>query len=905
MRLINFLTAFILLSTAIQFSAQAQQDSVVLGNIISKSKKLTDEHPIEKVYVHFDKPYYTVGDTIWLKSYITMEQNLPSQLSKIVYVDIINSRDSLIETLKLPAANSVAYGNIPLNPGTFKQDNYYVRAYTLWMLNSGEKYFFSKNIPIGEAIDKKLITHFSFKSNQTDKSQTIDAIVQFKDQEKVAQANKTVNWRVVSNYEVVSKGKGTTDQNGILRIKIEPRKNELITNGELITELVAADKDVLTSSFHIRPVANAYDVQFFPEGGELVSGLAVRVGFKAINPKGLGVELKGTITDNAGNTLSSFTSNQFGMGSLYVNQEVDKTYKANVTFKDGSIKSYDLPKAKASGIITQITNTDPLAFNLKLLANDAYFEQNKNKTFFIVAAHDGSIYYAAKTRLSTQVNNAKIPKDKFPAGIVQITLFNETGEPINERLAFNLPQHANVSLKTDLPTYKPRQKVKLTVATKSITQPLEGNYSISVTDESKVPVDEDTETTILSSLLLTSELQGYIEKPNYYFNKTDDKKLADLDALLLTQGFRRFAFKDILANKFPPITFLPEQDMRVTGTLRDRTGMPVRKGALRLTVPGTTISSETLTSPSGLFAFGNLSIPDSSEVVINAKYSANGSNLMIMLDGTPLPELGKNPNPAEEVLNIDSTMSAYLNNSKRQYSFLRTLKEVKIEGVKVKKPSHSDHSALAGLSSITGTVIDGDRLKDCNSIAMCLQTMAMGMTFYENNFYVTRDYQAGSRVPAQIFINGMAVDYMALLSVVPSEVESVEVFTKDELGTVNRMYNTNGVIVVNTKKVKKSTMSLADLKKMMPQPNMLKFTPKGFSKQREFYMPKYINPANTYNFNDLRTTIYWNPKVVTSGVAPLNLEYFNADGKGTYRAVIEGVDKLGNISRFVYHYTVK
>lgn len=165
---------------------------------------------------------------------------------------------------------------------------------------------------------------------------------------------------------------------------------------------------------------------------------------------------------------------------------------------------------------------------------------------------------------------------------------------------------------------------------------------------------------------------------------------------MLTQGFRRYAYKEILAGKFPPVTFLPEQSMTLTGTLRDRTGMPIRKGNLRLTIPGTRISAETVTSPSGLFAFQNLNFPDSSEVVINAKYNVNGNNLMIMLDGQPAPQLSRNPRPADEVTNIDSTLSSYLNNSKRQYSYLRTLKEVKIEGAKIKRPSHADYPALSG-----------------------------------------------------------------------------------------------------------------------------------------------------------------------------------------------------------------
>lgn len=909
MRFINYVIALILLSTTVHLTSFAQQqDSLILDNILKKTKKLSDERPVEKVYVHFDKPYYSVADTIWFKAYLTMEQNLPSQLSKIVYLDVINSRDSLITTIKLPVTNSSAYGNIPLTPGTYQQGNYYIKAYTLWMLNFGEEYFFSKTIPLGEAIDKQLITNFNYKTTETDKSQTIDAQIQFKNSDNVIQAGKTVNWKVLSNYDIVAKGKGTTDQNGIVRIKIDPRKNEKIVNGELIADVSFNDKDFISKSFKIKPASStAYDVQFFPEGGEVIEGLASRVAFKAINGKGAGIDVKGSVVDNSGTKITDFNSTHLGMGSLYMNAEPGKSYKANISFADGTTKTFDLPKAIASGIVAQVNNTDSLSFNLKIIANDPYYTTNKSKTLFIVASHDGIIYYAAKTRLNTQVTAAKIPKDKFPAGIVQITLFSETGEPISERLAFNYqPNALKLSLKSDLLNYKPRQKVKLAVAAKNSSGLAEGNFSISVTDEQKVPVNENSEITIVSSLLLTSELKGYVEQPNYYFNKTTEKKLADLDVLMLAQGFRRFAYKNILSAQFPPVSFLPEQDMRFTGTLRDRTGMPVRKGGLRLTVPGTTTSAETISSPSGIFAFTNLNIQDSLEVVINAKYSANGSNLMIILDPQPAPQLSRNIYSPDEVVNIDSAMAPYLNNSKRQYSYLRTLKEVKIESAKPKKPSHADYPALSGLSSIMSTVIDGERFAGCNILALCLQTMATGLTFYENAFYVTRDYNAGSRVPVQIFLNGMPVDYFALSSVNTAEVESVEVFTKDELGTVNRLYNTNGVLVVNLKKAPKGTkISMDEFKKMIPQPNVLKFSPKGFSKQREFYAPKYINPAATYNFNDLRSTIYWNPKVVTDATGGLPLEYYNADGRGTYRAVIEGVDKNGNIGRYVYRYTVK
>ncbi|TDQ07697.1 carboxypeptidase-like regulatory domain-containing protein [Pedobacter metabolipauper] len=906
MRFLNFAIALLILSIAIQITAYGQQDSIVLDNIIKKSKRLTDEHPVEKVYLHLDKPYYSVADTIWFKTYLTMEQNLPSMLSKIVYVDVLNSRDSLVQRIMLPAVNSMANGNIPLTPGTYKQDNYHIRAYTQWMMNFGEEYFFHKNVPIGEAIDKQLITNFSFKNNQTEKSQVIDAVVQFKNTDNIVQANKAVTWSVTSNGDEVSKGKGVTDQNGFLKIKIDSRKGDPITNGELNTVITLTPENILPATFSFKPKKNDNDLQFFPEAGEMIAGLPIRIAFKAINSAGLGVDVKGTITDNAGGKITDLASSHLGMGSFYLSPETGKTYKANVTFGDGSTKSYDLPAPVASGITLQVNNTDPAIINLKIAANQSFFDVNKDKTVFILGTHEGIVFYAAKTRLSNLITSAKIPKDKFPSGIIQITLFSDAGEPISERLAFNMPKPTlSLSAKTDLAAYKKRQKVKMTVTSADGPTALEGSYSISVTDDQKVPVNEDSEITILSSLLLTADLKGYVEKPNYYFNKTDAKKLASLDDLLLTQGFRRFNYKDIIAGKLPSSTLFPEQDMRITGTLRDRTGMPVKKGALRLTVTGTRIGAETLTTNSGVFTFPNLTIPDSSEVVINAKYSANGSSLMIIPDVPPTLASTKNIFPGDEILNIDSALAPYLSNSKKQYSYLRTLKEVKIEGTKVARPSHKDHPGLSTLSSITGRLIEGDRFKGCNNLAICLQSMASGLTYFENKFYVSRDYNQNKKVPVQIFLNGNPIDYFDLVSIPASNVESVEVFTRDELGTIDRLYNTNGVLVVNTKaEVKGTKISMDELRKLIPEANLLKFKPKGFSKEREFYAPKYVNAASTYNFNDLRSTIYWNPNVTTTA-APLSLEYYNGDGNGTYRVVIEGIDKNGNVSRSVSHYTVK
>jgi hypothetical protein len=906
MKPLQLFFAVFLFSTLLNLSAFAQQDSIVLNNIISKTKRLADEQPIEKVYLHFDKPYYAVADTVWFKAYVTIEQNLPSPFSKIVYVEILNAKDSLVRTVKLPLKNSVAYGNIPLNIQNFKQGNYYVRAYTLWMINFDNDYFFTKTIPIGEAIDKQLITNIAYTNEELDKSIKTTAKIQFKDLSKKAYANKSVTWNIISNYDIVAKGKGTTDQNGILNVTVNSKAGELITKGSIVTTITTSDKETASAVFDLKQAVNAIDVQFFPEGGSFINGIPNQVAFKAVNNAGLGVDVKGIVINEENIEVSTISPSFAGMGSFYITPEEGKNYKAKLTFKDGSTKIFNLPKANASGIGLQVTNANAEFINLKILANSTYFELNKNKSFFIVAQNDNVIYYGAKTSLANQVITVKIPKKDFPSGIVQLTLFNAESEPLSERLVFILhPNMMHLSVKTDLPAYKPRQKVKMTINASAESLPIAGDFSVSVIDEQKVPVDENNETSILSSLLLTSDLKGYIEKPNYYFTKTDDKKLADLDKLMLTQGYRRFLYKDILADKFPLVSYIPEQGISLHGTLRDLTGMPTRKGSLRLMVPGKPISAETITSNTGLFNFQNLVFPDSSQIVISAKYNPNAANLMIMLDGSPVPGIGKNKNIADEVNNIDTALSAYLNNSQKQYRYLRTLKEVVIKGAPVKKVSHRDHSALTGLSAEPDHLIDGSTFADgCNFLLDCVKMRATGLTFNDDKFYVSRDYNAGGRTPVQVFINNNPVDARDINTVNPSELESVEIFLTDQLGTIDRTYGTKGVLVINTKKppvgVKISRQELLD---MIPKRNIITVTPMGYSKEREFYSPKYL-PNAAITSNDLRTTIYWNPKVITDAAGNFSFEFFNADGKGSYRAVVEGFDKAGNIGRAVYHYKV-
>jgi hypothetical protein len=899
-------TLIILLITSFITSAFAQRDSVNLNTLLQKTVKYASDYPIEKVYLHLDKPYYAANDTIWFKGYVTIDKHIPSGLSTNLYVDITNNRDSTVRLIKLPIAGGVANGNIVLTPGDFPQGNYHIRAYTGWMRNFDPDYFFNKNIAIGNSIDNAVKTNISFNTTAADGKTKINADITYNEAD-VKLANKKVNWTVTQNGSEITKGKGTTNANGVLNVGIVGTNAAQLKNAVLTTVMDVGDRTYVTNSFALKKAIGVKDVQFFPEGGELVNGIRSRVAFKAIGIDGLGLNIKGNVVDNAGTEVALFESKHLGMGLFAMVPEEGKSYKANITFPDGSKATYNIPRALPAGINLAIYNIDPANLTIKISSNAPYFQSNQNKTYYLVAQMGGAVYYAAQTTLQTPVYSAVIPKSKFPTGLIQFTLFSKYGSPISERLVFVKGNDAlSLNMATDKKIYNVRQNVKVTVSAKANALPVTGSFSVSVVDETKTPYDENNETTILSNLLLTSDVKGYIEKPNYYFLANNENAATDLDVLTLTQGYRRISYSNILNNKFPQLFMLPEQQgIEVTGVLRNNTGLPISKGSLLLQIPGKA-SVTGATDMSGNFRFSKLSFRDSSQLTLSARGNANSKNLVLSVNGESIQGPSANNFAADEITNIDSTFKPYLANSKKRYDNLRILKEVVIKATVTKRNPHVDYSSLSALPAEADQYISKESLASCGSLLTCLPSIAMGITADQGSLYLTRYFNNSPRKPVQIYVDGKPVDANFLNGIAGKDVETIEVFYKDGLSGIDKMFGTLGIMSVTMKKVAKTKITLAQLQEMMPPPNILTFMPFGYAVAREFYSPRYTIAKPAISNNDLRTTIYWNPKVTTDKVnGTASFDFFNADGRGTYRATIEGIDSDGNLGRQVIRYTVK
>ena len=887
----------------------SQVDSISLNTIVEKTDKFAAEHPFEKVYLHFDKPYYAISDTIWFKAYLTIgPAHQLSVYSNIIYVDLLTPEDSLFKSLKIPATNGLAFGDIVLKDLSLKKGNYHIRAYTNWMRNFGPDYFFNKTIAIGDAANTLPAPVYDFVKSTKNVNEYSVIKGEFKETDGQPLTDKKVSWVIQNTDGKDIEGKGQLDKNGQLIIYLNGSKFNIDNAENLITNVDLGNRKVFRNKYSIKKAFAKADVQFFAEGGELIDGLRSKIAFKVLDAKGYGLDVTGSVFDNAGNDVADFATQHAGMGIFALLPQSDKTYKAVVNFPDGSKSEYEMPKVRSDGIFIAVNNNDPENLTVKVAANDAFFKQYQNRGYYIIAQNGATIYYTSYIALQSKVYNALIPTNKFPSGVLQVTLLAADGEPLSERVCFiNRNDNLNLSIKPAANSNKPLGHTVLTLLAKKDTTPVTGNFSVAVIDEHKVPNNDDTDLSILSSILLTSDLNGFIENPNYYFNGTDNKRVTDLDILMLTQGYRRFSYHEILDNKLKPITYNREQGIQISGTLRTVSGVPVFSGNVNLKIPDRNISLNAVTDVDGHFLFDNVNLLDSTKVILNARNNNNADNLVITADAPSPQPITKGYEAVSNYGNIDSLMHIYLLNTKKQIDNLHMLNEVVVNSTRSEKIVHEDYAALKGLGFQPDQAIGPNILKYCTGdFEECMIGRVFGIWHVENDFYIKKDYLAGNKKPIKFFVNGSAVDVLYLKSINGADVLNIEIYTKDGVSGLMRFYDCNGIISITTKSHSFSPNTNAvDLTFLKTAGNMITLLPKGYYKSKTFYSPKYTtDQADFKRVIDLRSTIFWSPNVFTDKKGNATLEYFNALGAGIYKVVIEGIDAEGKIGRFVYRYQV-
>ena len=321
-----------------------------------------------------------------------------------------------------------------------------------------------------------------------------------------------------------------------------------------------------------------FEVGFYPEGGQLVNNLPIKVGFSIRNQFGKGVAGEGVVINERNDTVAHLSTYKFGMGQFDLTPQYKETYQAQIRLEDGTVLLRQLPEVKNQGYAMEAVRESGSRIRVMASSQDKapvplhLVVMNRHRMLFTIQAvsRDGKAEWL--------VNEADLGE-----GINQLTVLSGEG-PECERLVFKNPSSPltikPVSVKS---RYSNREEVSIRIPVQQFTDSLDLSVAVYKTDGV-----EQSSMGIYTYFHLLSELKGSIEEPDYYFSGKDSAAKA-LDNLLLTQGWRRFTWRDLDRDGTRPIAYLPEYSGHLlTARLTDSlTGRPVAGKTVFLTIPGT------------------------------------------------------------------------------------------------------------------------------------------------------------------------------------------------------------------------------------------------------------------------------------------------------------------------------
>ena len=843
-------------------------------------------YPQEKIHVMTDKPYYITGDTVWLRAFVVNAVNhQPVDASKFVYVELLSPMNEVAMRIKIRERDGVFKGYLPLDPTRVAEGEYTLAAYTMFMQNQGEQYFFKKKVKITSsfAIKRKIEHEFEWKNEGKD-NESLKINLRYLD----AETEQPCPYNSFS-YTLLN-GK-TTDWKGSdrnLSIEIDHKS---LPDGAVFVQYGNYGKYITFPPSS----STTYDVSFYPEGGYLVSGFENRMTFKAMDSNGKSIDITGNIVDGSGNKVASITTSHDGMGLAKFTPQAGISYQAICLNDDLGEKSFDLPQVRNDATVLQVSNEDK---TVKIEAKGS-----QQSTAMLAVQQRGSL-------LATGFGSVTIETDTLPAGVVQALLMNENGRMLSERLFFVTgKQSPRAKLNSDKQDYDSRELVQASVDLSEFTfaDTIAGNFAVSVTDDRTIAPDSTT--SILTDLLLQSDLQGHINNPAWYFITPDRQQ--ELDMLMMTQGWRRYDVPHALVGKGVAPQFPIEQGQTLSGTIRTEWRNKLMQNAMvKVIAPRIRYADIATSDKNGRWEINNVVFPDSTKFIIQAvnKKGSSLSNLFIDQDAFPsLTILNfdrdlKRYEVEENELNI-----SYISNEKNRLQYVDGVASVLLDEIVVQRYKRSKPLTIYELVAAHSRDYKFFEKRGISDFETALRYFT-GIAITPNGLCSTRNRGeligivvdgtplVGSEGPSttglgQIVATGSDDSFRMLKDMCPFDiVKQIDFIRGAEALAFGGGAYKGGIVAITTK-------DGTELRKGRPDYTIKTFKPLGYQRPAEFYAPRYdTGNCGIGEGTDLRETIYWNPSIAIGTNKQARFNFYTGDAASTsYTITIEGVTANGEL----------
>ncbi len=294
-------------------------------------------------------------------------------------------------------------------------------------------------------------------------------------------------------------------------------------------------------------------VTFYPEGGHLVEGVDCRVAFEAVDQEGAAVTISGMVDDGKG-LSTPLSTTHLGRGVFTVRPGRDRL-KATFTW-DGKEYTFPLPKAERSGVALRLDG-DTLTVTPHGLADGA--------AYGLSVLCRGSLRHFEEVSLAEGVP-VRMALPPLPTGVNDVTVFDSEGRILADRLFFVNNQDYGAGLVTvdgmGGNARQPYERIDLALQ----SHVGQATLSVSVRD---TRTDEPTydDGNIMTDMLLSSELRGFVAHPAYYFEADDAAHRSALDLLMMVQGWRKYKWEELSDTLYNHRRYQPELSMTVEGAV--------------------------------------------------------------------------------------------------------------------------------------------------------------------------------------------------------------------------------------------------------------------------------------------------------------------------------------------------
>lgn len=645
-------------------------------------------------------------------------------------------------------------------------------------------------------------------------------------------------------------------------------------------------------------------VQFFAEGGDCIAGIKTKIAFKANYQTGFPAAIKGVVVNSKGIVADSIKTQHDGMGFFYLEAQPGETYTAKYTDEQKTAYQTPIPAAKPAGVAIEIR---PAPGKTGFIIKRSDNVPDELKTLHIVGTIQQHLVYMATVKLdASSLIGGAIPTDQLPSGILQVTLFDVNWVPMAERIVFVNNDDYSFEPEVGFAALGTAKRGRNVIVI-NVPDSIESNLSLAVTDAG---IGVDSSDDIVSRFMLTGDLKGKVYHPGYYFSNNSDSVKRHLDLVMLTNGWRRYKWEEVTKGSAAVIKNPMDSTwLNFSGKVYGATPQEIREAGAIITMvsgKGKDSAKQFFTIPlksDGSFSKPDFTFFDTLKVFYqfaakNGFGLANSAEVTFTNGGIASPRhinLDKNNlsySFYDTTGNYHNMMLAVQRARLEELLKTATLKEVIVTTRAKSKVEVMDEKYAKGLFAGGDAAAQFDLTSDPSAIAQrdvlsYLTGRVAGLTITGSGSPQVSAMWRGTAT--DIYIDEIKADINQVTNLNMSDIAYIKVMRPPFFGS--SAGGAGGAIAIYTRR----GGDVADKPSGKGLPYKLVA---GYTATKEFYSPNYGTFNQMNEHEDVRSTLYWVPTIITTTENHIiKLQFYNNDYTDSFRVILEGVSKDGKLVR--------